>query len=220
MLLKSNYKNGIGLFGGTFDPVHIGHIRTATELKEKFNLREMRMILCARPPHRPPPMSDIQDRKKMLSLAINEEADQDLIIDLLECERDGPSFTLDTVLEIRNKIGAQISMCFCLGMDSFLNINAWNGWKDLLSMAHIVVTKRPGWDEPKIGELYEFIRIHQSSRIQDFHDAPFGKIFFTDMTPIDISSTAIRKAINEKNSVCKLLANNVTRYIKNNKLYR
>jgi nicotinate-nucleotide adenylyltransferase len=103
----------------------------------------------------------------MLSLAVSEKKYKDLIIDEIECKRTGPSYTLDTVSEIRNQIGSKVPMCLCLGMDSFLSINSWNHWKDLISMTHIIVAKRPGSEQPKSGEIYEFIKKYRSIDKQD-----------------------------------------------------
>ena len=220
MSLKSEVKYGVGLFGGTFDPVHIGHLNTAIGLKEKFQLKEMRLVLCARPSHRSAPICSVIDRKKMLSLAVSEKKYKDLIIDEIECKRTGPSYTLDTVSEIRNQIGSKVPMCLCLGMDSFLSINSWNHWKDLISMTHIIVAKRPGSEQPKSGEIYEFIKKYRSIDKQNFRDTPSGNIFLTEMTPISISSTAIRKAVFKQDCLYKLLPEKIIKYIKENQLYK
>ena len=220
MSLKSKKEYGIGLFGGTFDPIHIGHLNTAIRLKEKFQLKEMRLILCARTPHRSAPACSMVDRKKMLSLAVSEKKYQDLIIDDIECKRTGLSYTLDTVSELRNQIGSEAPMYLCLGMDSFLSINTWNHWKDLVSMAHIIVAKRPGSEPPKSGEVHDFIKKYQSINLQNLSNAPSGNIFLAEMIPMSISSTAIRKAIFEKDYPYKFLPEKVIKYIKENQLYK
>ena len=220
MPLKSKKEYGVGLFGGTFDPIHIGHLNTAIRLKEKFQLKEMRLILCARPPHRSAPVCSVVDRKKMLSLAVSEKKYQDLIIDDIECKRTGLSYTLDTVSELRNQIGSEVPMYVCLGMDSFLSINTWNHWKDLVSMTHIIVAKRPGSEPPKSGEVYDFIKKYRSINLQNLSNAPSGNIFLAEMIPMSISSTAIRKAIFEKDYPYKFLPKKVIKYIKENELYK
>jgi nicotinate-nucleotide adenylyltransferase len=220
MSLKSEKKYGVGLFGGTFDPIHIGHLNIAIKLKEKLKLKEMRLILCARPPHRLAPISSVEDRRKMLSLAVSEKKYQDLIIDDIECKRTGLSYTLDTVSEIRNQIGSEVPMYLCLGMDSFLSINTWNHWKDLVSMTHIIVAERPGSELPKSGEVYNFIKKYRSISLQNLRAAPSGNIFLAEMIPMSISSTAIRKAIFEKDYLYKFLPEKVIKYIKENQLYK
>ena len=208
------------LFGGTFYPIHIGHLNTAVRLKEKFQLKEMRLILCARPPHRSAPVCSVVDRKKMLSLAVSEKKYQDLIVDDIECKRTGLSYTLDTVSELRNQIGSEVPMYLCLGMDSFLSINTWNHWRDLVSMTHIIVAKRPGSEQPKSGEVYDFIKKYRSINLQNLSNAPSGNIFLAEMIPMSISSTAIRKAIFEKDYPYKFLPEKVIKHIKENQLYK
>ena len=220
MSLKLNKRTGIGLFGGTFDPTHMGHLRTALELKKLFELKEMRMILSARPPHRETPSSNPDHRLKMLKIALNEKGGKGLILDKIEYERIGLSYTLDTVIAIRNRVGPEIPICLCLGMDSFSNIDSWSDWKKLINIVHIVVANRPGWEQPRNGAIYETIKKHRATNTLEFHRSPSGKIFIMEFTPMCISSTAIRKGIAQKDSILGLLPEEVAEYIKINKLYQ
>jgi|TARA_B110000503_G_scaffold53778_1_gene86331 nicotinate-nucleotide adenylyltransferase len=212
--------HGIGLFGGTFDPIHVGHLRTALELKQAFNLEEMRMIPSAWPPHRLTPVSSASHRLKMLQLALSGQVGQGLVADDIEIGRSGPSYTLDTLLEIRGRLGAEVSICLCLGMDSFADIDAWNNWRSLLDIAHIVVAKRPGWGEPKNKEVLKFTQEYRATNTEQFHEVPAGKIFIMEMTPLHISSTDIRSALLQKKSTSWLLPDTVANYIKENELYQ
>ncbi|MEJ6612294.1 MAG: nicotinate-nucleotide adenylyltransferase [Porticoccus sp.] len=212
--------HGIGLFGGTFDPIHVGHLRTALELKQAFNLEEMRMIPSAWPPHRLTPFGSVNHRLKMLQLALSEQVEQGLIADDIELGRSGPSYTLDTLSEIRARVGIEASICLCLGIDSFADINTWDKWRSLLDIAHIVVAKRPGWGEPKNQEVLEFMKKWRATSIKQFHEAPAGKIFIMKTTPLRISSTEIRSALLKKEPTSCLLPDTVANYIKENELYQ
>ncbi|MFT6300522.1 MAG: nicotinate-nucleotide adenylyltransferase [Saprospiraceae bacterium] len=220
MPLKSGHPVGVGLFGGTFDPIHTGHLRIALEIKQRLHLREMRMIPCARPPHRSLPFASPGDRLAMLDLALSEQSGEGLIADNSEYRRAGPSYTLDTVSEIRTQLGASIPICLCLGVDSFASINTWTNWRDLIDIAHIVVAKRPGWGQIKNKEIVGFIQEHKAASSKEFHETPAGKIFVMEVTPLSISSTAIRKAILHNESVSYLVPETVAGYIKKNKLYQ
>ena len=220
MSLKLNKQTGIGLFGGTFDPVHMGHLKTAAELKKLFELKEMRMILSARPPHRDTPSSNPDHRLKMLKIALNGKEGKGLILDKIEYERIGLSYTLDTVIAVRSQAGPEVSICLCLGMDSFSSMDSWSDWKKLLNIVHIVVANRPGWEQPRNGAIYEVIKKHRATDTLDFHRSPSGKIFLTKFTPMCISSTAIRKGIAQKVSIRGLLPAEVAEYIQTNKLYQ
>ena len=133
----------IGVFGGTFDPVHFGHLRPALDVKQALALREMRLIPAFQPPHRATPVANPGQRLTMLRAAVGTEPD--LLVDNREMMREGESFMADTLSSLRKDLGDE-PLCLVLGMDAFLTLDSWHRWKEILQLAHIVVTHRPGWE--------------------------------------------------------------------------
>ena len=138
----------IGLFGGTFDPIHYGHLRTAFELWQELRLAEVRFLPTGSPPHRDDPLASSELRLAMVRAAV---ADQPaFVVDDREIRRTGISYSVDTVTELRAEYPDR-SLCLLLGMDAFLGLPNWHRWRDLLGLAHIVVAHRPGWKAPTRG---------------------------------------------------------------------
>ena len=221
---NANHSNGVGLFGGTFDPVHIGHLRTAVELRKVLNLSEMRLIPSACPPHRTQPDSSAEHRLAMLQLAIGHvlgpnTAEPKLIADDRELRREGPSYTMDTLTEVRAEVGTKTPLLLCIGMDSLIELNQWHHWRELTSMAHIVVAARPGWHLPKSGEVLEFVREHRATSIEQLQEMPAGKILMMEMTLLPISATGIRQALQRGESIRYLVPDQVIDYIRQHQLY-
>ena len=221
---NANHSNGVGLFGGTFDPVHIGHLRTAVELRKVLNLSEMRLIPSACPPHRTQPDSSAEHRLAMLQLAIGHvlgpnTAEPKLIADDRELRREGPSYTMDTLTEVRAEVGTKTPLLLCIGMDSLIELNQWHRWRELTSMAHIVVAARPGWHLPKSGEVLEFVREHRATSIEQLQETPAGKILMMEMTLLPISATGIRQALQRGESIRYLVPDQVIDYIRQHQLY-
>lgn len=222
--------NGIGIFGGTFDPIHIGHLRTAVELRKVLSLQEMWLIASANPPHRSQPQTSAEHRMAMLQLALShrsecresteaESIEPGLIADDRELHRKGPSYTLDTLTEIRTEIGAEIPLYLCIGMDSLVNLNQWHRWHELTDVAHIVVTARPGWHLPKSGEVLEFVRAHRATDTEQLQETPAGKILIMEMTLLPVSATGIRQALQREDSIRYLVPDQVIDYIRQHQLY-
>ena len=145
----------IGIFGGTFDPIHYGHLRTALELKALLDLDKVHFVPCANPPHRTAPMSDGALRLRMVEAAIRGEPG--FVADDRELKRAGVSYTIDTLASFRAELPGR-SLCLLLGMDAFLGLPQWRRWRELTTLAHIVVAHRPGWDAPTTGTLGELLR--------------------------------------------------------------
>ncbi|MDX2463589.1 MAG: nicotinate-nucleotide adenylyltransferase [Porticoccus sp.] len=224
MSQNSNHSNGVGLFGGTFDPVHIGHLRTAVELRKVLSLSEMRLIPSACPPHRTQPDSSAEHRLAMLQLALGHRlgpntAEPKLIADDRELRREGPSYTMDTLTEVRAEIGTKTPLFLCIGMDSLIELNQWHRWRELTSMTHIVVAARPGWHLPKSGEVLEFVREHRATSIEQLQETPAGKILMMEMTLLPISATGIRQALQRGESIRYLVPDQVIDYIRQHQLY-
>lgn len=224
--------HGIGIFGGTFDPIHIGHLRTAVELRKVLGLHEMRLITSATPPHRIQPQASAEHRMAMLHLALSHSSEcseveliesgsiaPELVADDRELHRKGPSYTLDTLTEIRAEIGTKIPLYLCIGMDALVNLNQWHRWRELTDVAHIVVTARPGWHLPKSGEVLEFVRAHRATSTEQLQETPAGKILIMEMTLLPVSATGIRQALQRKDSIRYLVPDQVIDYIRQHQLY-
>jgi len=208
---------GVGLFGGTFDPVHIGHLRTALELKDALGLAEMRLLPSAQPPHRAQPQASAAHRLAMLRHGV--DAEPGLAADDRELRREGPSYTLDTLAEIRAEIGPETPLCLCIGMDSLVSMNQWHHWREFTDYAHIVVAARPGWHLPKTGEVLEFVRAHRVEEAAALNTGPAGKLLIVEMTLLPISATGIRQARARGESIRYLVPDSVIEYINQNQLY-
>lgn len=203
----------IGLFGGTFDPVHYGHLRAALEVKGFFNLDEVRLIPSSVPPHRAQPLASAIQRLEMLKLAVQNQPG--LKIDTRELEREGNSYMVDTLRSLRGEFPDR-SLILFIGCDAFNGLTTWHHWRQLFDYAHIVCMTRPGF---AIHDLVDFFRARLTNEIAHLEQSAAGKLFFQTVTHLDISSTAIRKMIAEKRNPGYLLPDNVIEYIHRNMLY-
>jgi len=184
--------NPIGIFGGTFDPIHYGHLRSAFELLQALDLSEIRFVPSAEPPHRGRTLAPAKLRFRMVEVAV--AGQPGFVIDDCEFRRDGPSYSIDTVAAMREE-HADRSLCLITGMDAYLGLTTWHRWDEILNIAHIIVAHRPGWKLPETGELGELLAAHGTQDIADLHDAPAGRIYDHAVTQLEIASTEIRELI-------------------------
>jgi nicotinate-nucleotide adenylyltransferase len=207
----------IGIFGGTFDPIHIGHLRIALEIKQQLQLDEMHLLPCYVPPHRPTPGASASQRVDMLEIAL--QSCTELRIDKRELQRDKPSYTYDTLHELRAEVGEHNSLCLCMGMDSFATLDTWHNWTQLLQLAHIVVVARPGWFLPESGAVADLL---QSNRADStvISQKSAGAIVLLEQRLLPISATDIRAQIHAGNSPQFLVPDGVWNYIRSNGLYQ
>jgi nicotinate-nucleotide adenylyltransferase len=181
--------NPLGIFGGTFDPIHLGHLRTAFELQQSLRLSEIRFVPAGDPPHREPPLVGAERRLELVRAAV---ADQPgFTVDDREVRRSGPSYAVLTLRELRQEF-PQRPLCLALGMDAFLGLPQWHEWRDLLTLAHIVVAHRPGSRTPADGPLGELLAQRLADRADALHDTVAGRIFVHPVTQLEISSTGLR----------------------------
>jgi nicotinate-nucleotide adenylyltransferase len=182
----------IGLFGGTFDPIHCGHLRTAFELWQELRLAEVRFLPTGSPPHRAHLYASPERRLQMVRAAV---ADQpSFVVDDREVRRSGVSYSVDTLTELRREY-PQASLCLLLGMDAFLGLPNWHRWRELLTLAHIVVAHRPGWRAPTTGPLGEVMVDHGTGAIRVLHEQPSGCVYVHAVIQLEISSTELRSLI-------------------------
>jgi len=184
----------LGIFGGTFDPVHFGHLRTAVEVKDALELDELRFLPCRLPPHRDSPGAGPQLRAQMLDLAL-ENAGPGFSVDRRELKREGPSYMVDTLASFRAEFPGQ-SICLIVGLDAFAGFPGWHRWRDLFGLAHIVVMRRVGVTGPAwSSDLAEIVEKRKAEGPGELRSALAGRVLFLEVTPLDISATAIRRLI-------------------------
>lgn len=204
----------IGIFGGTFDPIHYGHLRSALEVKDFFGLKEVRLIPSAQPPHRDQPEAATPMRLHMLELAIKNQPD--LVIDTRELNRHGASYMVDTLKSLRQECKDEPLLLF-IGSDAFNQLKSWHQWQHLFDYAHIVVMTRPGF---ALQNLDDFFKARLATGISELAHNQAGKLYFQQITQLDISATAIRNMIAEQKNPGFLLPDTVIAYIRQHKLYQ
>jgi len=206
----------IGLFGGTFDPLHYGHLRTAFELWQALRLSEVRFMPTGSPPHREQPHVPAQLRLAMVQAAV---ADQSaFVVDDREVRRTGVSYSVDTLTELRQEYPER-SLCLLLGMDAFLGLPNWHRWRELLDLAHVIVAHRPGWRAPTMGPLGEVMVDRGTGSVRDLHEQRGGRIYVHAVTQLEISSTDLRQLIAAGHDPRYLVPEEVRRIIRETKCY-
>ncbi|MGH8198702.1 MAG: nicotinate-nucleotide adenylyltransferase [Steroidobacteraceae bacterium] len=181
-----------GVFGGMFDPIHYGHLRTAHELHELLGLEAVAFLPAGDPPHRAAPLADAETRLAMVRAAV--EGNPSFLVDDRELRRAGPSFTISTLEEMRAERGDQ-PIALIMGMDAFAGIDRWHRAQDLLSFAHLVVALRPRAPAPHVGFASELLRSRRSSDPARLSECPAGLVYVSEGTQFDLSSSAVRAVV-------------------------
>ncbi|MNF29409.1 putative nicotinate-nucleotide adenylyltransferase [compost metagenome] len=207
----------IGIFGGTFDPVHIGHLRSALEVAEFMALDELRLIPSARPPHRETPQVSARDRLAMVELAV--AGLPPLRVDDRELKRDKPSYSIDTLESLRSELAAADQLFLIIGWDAFCGLPTWHRWNELLEHCHILVLQRPDADSEAPETLRNLLAARSISDPLSL-EGPGGQISFIWQTPLAVSATQIRTLLASGKSVRFLLPDAVLTYIHAHGLYR
>jgi nicotinate-nucleotide adenylyltransferase len=215
----------IGILGGSFDPVHCGHLRLALEICEGLKLQQVRLIPSGTPPHRTPPVASATQRLGMLKVAIAGELS--LYVDEREIHRSGPSYTIDTLISLRAELD-NTPLCLILGMDAFLGLDKWWRWLEIIELAHIVVAHRPGYDaqtdlsaaDSRINvDLAGLLADRLTTDAQQLADKPAGAILYWPVTQLSISSSHIRSLIAAGQSPRYLMPEAVANTIKSQGIY-
>jgi len=207
----------IGILGGTFDPVHHGHLRLALEMYERLGLQTVHLIVSANPPHRQTPQTPAITRFEMLQLAINNVTG--LIADDRELKRPRFSYTVETLLEMRQEFGEQRPFCLILGMDAFLGLPTWFEWEKLSDLTHLVITSRPEIGQVFSQSLQMLLQKHQAKTIGELKEKPAGCIWFENVPMLNISATQIRQCFLEQRNPHYLLPDKVLDFIYQQGLY-
>lgn len=183
----------LAIFGGTFDPIHLGHLSVAWEASELLDA-EVRLMPASVPPHRPLPLANARQRVAMLRAALQEQSR--LTLDTRELERSGPSYTIDTLTELRKEEGGR-SLVLLMGADAFAGLPSWHRWRELFDVAHIGVLSRPGVEVTWSDELLAEIGPRLIEDAATLRALPAGKVIELSVTPLEISATRIRELLAE-----------------------
>lgn len=211
-----------GLLGGTFDPIHNGHLRLAVELAEQLGLKQVHFLPTGTPPHRKPPAASARHRLRMTKLAI--AGNPRFVLDEHEIHKTEPCYMVDTLTEIRAEIGDTPLVLF-LGADAFAGLTTWHEWRRLFDLAHIAVAHRPGdgadqWQSRMPEELAEEFASRHARDGSLLHVSPAGRVFLYTITQLDISASRIRGLRAAGLDPRYLLPDDVLDHIKRYRLYR
>ena len=206
------------MYGGTFDPIHYGHLRSAIEIRQALRVDTVRLVPSFSPPHRGQPNSTPEQRLEMLQLAVGDH--EGLCIDDREIRRKGPSFMVETLESIREEAGPDTSLSLVLGSDAYAIFCEWRRWEDISQIAHLVVLERPGYALTDIPQsLFDWSMSRWAKSSDELLESAAGKITSLRLTQLEISATMIRDQINVGMAIDYLLPEKVQDYISQQKLY-
>lgn len=206
----------VGILGGTFDPIHLGHLRMALELHDALDLAKVHIMPCYQPMHRKQPVATPLQRLSMVNCAVVGEPA--LFADDREIRRKGPTYTIDTLIEMHKEM-PDVPLCLLVGIDAFLGFASWHRWKDILEQAHIIVAHRPHYQLPATGLIADLIKERLQQEVAYIHENQAGGILFRPITSLEISATDIRKQIAMGRNPRYLLPDGVYDYIKQHGTY-
>ncbi|MCW8854059.1 MAG: nicotinate-nucleotide adenylyltransferase [Gammaproteobacteria bacterium] len=182
----------MGIFGGTFDPIHFGHLRPAYEVMQVTGLEQVRFLPNRLPPHRQQPWLDTETRRQLVEIAI---ADVDgFVLDDRELKREGPSYMVDTLADLKNDF-PEYNLCLIMGMDAFSGFTQWHRWQDILNLCHLIVITRPGTDKPDFAEFSDIIESRLCRQAEALVESQQGQILLQSVTMLDISASQIRQIL-------------------------
>ena len=208
--------HAIGILGGTFDPIHLGHLRMGLELYAALNLNKVHIVPCYQPVHRKMPEATPEQRLEMVQAAVMGE--NAFFADDREIRRGGPSYMIDTLAAFRKEM-PDTSLCLLVGIDAFLNLPSWGRWMDIFEYAHVIVAHRPQYHLPETGLIADLIKARIQHKTNYIHENLAGGIFLLPITALEISASDIRKQIAMERNPRYLLPDEVYRYIKQHSTY-
>jgi len=210
-------QRAIGFLGGSFDPIHNGHILPAIDVAEQLQLQQLFLMPNHIAPHKSASHCSATQRAEMVKQAVQ---DQPLLdIDTRELNRDSASYTVETLKEIQAQYPTT-PICFIMGMDSLIHFDKWYQWQEILNYCHLVVCARPGWKGEFNATIQTLLAQHKTTSATDLHQCNAGKIYFQKAIQLDISSTQIRYNIKNNINIKHLLPSPVYHYITLHRLYR
>lgn len=203
--------------GGTFDPIHYGHLRSALEVQQWLGIDQVYLVPAKSPVHRGDPGCSAQQRLEMVESAVSNVPA--LTADDREISTDKPSYSVLTAQSLRAELGVECSLSMIMGMDAFLSLPSWYQWRQLLEQCHLIVLKRPGYLVNLCNELAELLDQQGTECKYDLLSNPAGRVLIHEQTPLEISATQIRQLIGQQHSPQYLLPDAVWQYIKQHNLY-
>jgi nicotinate-nucleotide adenylyltransferase len=206
----------IGILGGTFDPIHHGHLRLALELYEDLDLQNVHIVPCFQPVHRKQPNASPEARLAMIKCAVAKQSE--LVADDREIRRHNPSYMIDTILSFREEM-PNTPLCLLLGIDAFLGFPSWHRWKDILEHTHLVIAHRPQYNLPATGTIAKLLNERLQKEVSYLHQNLSGGILLRPITPLEISASDIRKLIAMGRNPRYLLPDSVYDHIKQHGTY-
>ncbi len=215
-MTKKMLTKPIGILGGTFDPIHFGHLRPAVDLLNQLPLAQIRFMPNHIPPHKTLPGSQSEQRLTMVNLAVRGQ--EKLVVDSRELNRDKPSYTIDTLKELKREL-PHTPLCFIMGMDSLLSFTRWHQWQHILDYCHLIVCCRPGWQHEDNPETQALLSQRQTQAPADLQNQQAGRIYLAQVSQLDISASQIRQLVSMNQSASYLLPTSVLEYIQKNQLY-
>ena len=208
----------VAVLGGAFNPVHFGHIRSARELREQLGLAEVRLMPTGLPPHRPAPEISSEQRAQLVRMAV--ESEPGLVCDERELRRPGPSYTIDSMTELRRELGPSRGLALVIGADVVAGLERWRRWRELFDLAHLVIIGRPGYPAlPERGAVAQWLARHLVTDAGALQDSARGVALRVELSPLDISATEIRAALAAGRSVRNLVPGPVLRHIQHHHWY-
>lgn len=209
-------QKAIGFLGGTFDPIHFGHLHPALEISEALSLQKLFLMPNHIAPHKSASHATAKQRSEMLKLAI--QGQTNIEIDTRELNRNKRSYTIDTLKELKAQYPTT-PICFIMGMDSLVSFDSWFEWQNILNYCHLIITQRPGWTSQFNKNIQSLVERCKTTQRKELHQLQSGKIYFQSTSQFDISSTEIRQLLMNESSIEHLLPNAVLNYIKQYNLY-
>jgi nicotinate-nucleotide adenylyltransferase len=206
----------IGILGGTFDPIHYGHLKPAQEIFQRLRLDELRVVPCFRPVHRDPPLASPDQRMQMLQLALREFPR--FIPDDRELRRGGDSYTVDTLEEMHREF-PRATLCLLLGQDALEGFRKWRRWRHILKLAHLLVCARPGYGLERGSERGKLIAEFGIPSEVGLRDRQSGGILPVATAQYDISSTMVRQRLRERQSIEGLVPPALGEWLNENRIY-
>ena len=189
----TNPEAGLAVFGGTFDPIHFGHLKSACAVTDYLGVPCVKLVPSCIPPHREKPSSTPAHRLSMLQIATCE--DKRMAVDDREISRRGVSYTADTLASFRSELGTTVPLYFILGIDSYVTIHKWHHWKGLTDIAHLIVLDRPGY----LAEVSSEVQLWSQNRLvedpNDMKHRAFGCICLVSLVQVDVSATDLRNKL-------------------------
>lgn len=207
----------IACYGGTFDPPHNGHIEAARDVLERTGAVAVRLIPCRMPPHRGQPQAAPEHRLRMTALAVADIPG--LQVDAREMHRDGPSYTVDTLVSIRQEVGPWAPLAWVIGSDALAGLESWSRWQQLPELAHLLVLDRPGAKLPAQGPVAELLQSREVADTALLHARPAGCVLHVQQRRFAVSASEVRAMLERGASVDHLLPAPVWAYIREQRLY-